>query len=65
MAILDYDEEHAILLDANFEEDWGDSLALVTIYESERKDAHHLEIRIIEDHPEDQLPFYLTSVICS
>ncbi len=65
LAILDYDEEHAILLDANFEEDWGDSLALVTIYESERKDAHHLEIRIIEDHPEDQLPFYLTSVICS
>lgn len=65
MAILDYDEEHGILLDANFEEDWGDCLTLTTICAKEKVEKHHLEIRIIETHLDDKLPFYLTSMICS
>jgi len=64
VAVIDGEEE-IIRLDANFEEDWGDNLALVTVLEEEKPEVHTVEIRIVEAHEEDVLPFYLVSVISS
>ena len=63
--ILDGDEEHPLILDANFEETWGDKLVLDTVMDHGQAGAHRVEIRICETHPEDKLPFYLVSVIGS
>lgn len=64
-AILDGDEANAVILDANFDLDWGDNLALVTIlYHGEDKE-HDLVIRIEETHEDDAVEFYLVSVIAS
>jgi len=65
IAILDGDEKNAIILDANFQEDWGDSLHIDTVLEHEEEKMHTLEIRIEETHEGDKVPFYLTSVISS
>lgn len=63
IAILDGDEENATILDANFEETWGDCLFLQSIAHHIEKKKHHIEIRIIETHEDDRVPFYLVSVI--
>ncbi|MGN0403147.1 MAG: mannose-6-phosphate isomerase, class I [Acetatifactor sp.] len=63
--ILDEDTEHPIILDANFEETWGDKLVLDTVLEHGEEKEHTVEIRLTETHPEDKLPFYLVSVIAS
>mgnify|MGYP002715341298 CR=1 FL=1 len=63
--VLDGKEAEAIVLDGNFKEDWGDCLFLETIlYHGENK-KHTVDIRIIETHENDQVPFYLASVIAS
>ena len=31
LAIVDGDEEHAVILDANFDQDWGDCLSVVPV----------------------------------
>ncbi len=61
--IVDGDEEDAQTLDANFDETWGDCLYLQTIYNKEKKESHEITIRIIENHNDDQGPFYLVSII--
>lgn len=61
--ILDGDEINPFRLDANFEETWGDKLALDTILEHGEYKKHTVEIRLTETHAEDKLPFYLVSVI--
>lgn len=63
--ILDGDREHPVVLDANFEEDWGDCLYLETVAEHIKNRIHKVEIEIIETHEEDAVPFYLVSVIGS
>lgn len=63
--ILDGDEGRPFRLDANFEETWGDKLALDTILEHGEDRKHTVEIRLTETHEEDRLPFYLVSVIAS
>lgn len=63
--IVDGDREHAVILDANFDEDWGDCLYLETIAEHIRNRIHQVEIEIIESHENDAVPFYLVSVIGS
>lgn len=63
--ILDGDEAHPFPLDANFDETWGDKLALETILEHGEAKVHKVEIRLTETHAEDRLPFYLVSVIAS
>lgn len=65
IAVVDGDEEHAITLDGNFEEDWGDCLFLQTLTEHTEKRIHKVEIRITETHEDDVVPFYLVSVIGS
>ena len=64
-AVVDGDTEHAVRLDANFDETWGDKLELQTILEHGERKVHQVKIRLVETHEEDAVPFYLVSVICS
>lgn len=63
IAVLDGEEEHAVVLDGNFKETWGDKLYLETLMHHGKEGKHRLEIRIVEAHDNDQTPFYLASVI--
>lgn len=64
-AIVDEDAEHAVILDGNFEETWGDCLYIETIAEHIPYGKHKIEIEIITTHEDDKVPFYLVSVIGS
>lgn len=61
--ILDGDETNIILLDANFEEDWGDCLYLEPVLHHGEKKVHTVEIEIFPDDNEEVTPFYLMSLI--
>lgn len=63
--IIDGDETHPHILDANFDETWGDKLVLDTVLAHGEAKEHTVEIRLRETHAEDKLPFYLVSVIAS
>ena len=63
--VIDGDEENVVILDANFDETWGDKLELTDVYMSEEKKTRKVRIEIIEDHPDDKGEFYLASVIVS
>lgn len=65
IAVVDGDEKNAVILDANFEETWGDSLSIETIAHHIGNSTHTVEIRLTETHADDVVPFYLTSVIVS
>ncbi len=60
-AVVDGDTEHAVFLDGNFDEDWGDCLALQTVYESGERTSHTLTITV-KDMAQAR-PFYLVSII--
>ena len=63
--VLDGDVENAVILDGNFEEDWGDCLWLEPILHHGEKKIHTVEITILEDEEKkkEKTPFYLLSVI--
>lgn len=63
--IVDGDTSHAMRLDANFDETWGDKLELDTVLAHGTNGVHQVEIRLIETHEDDAVPFYLVSVIGS
>lgn len=63
IAVVDGDEEKAIVLDANFEEDWGDCLYIDTLAHHISPGVHRVEIRLTQTHADDAVPFYLVSVI--
>ena len=63
-AVIDGDEAHAIVLDGNFTETWGDCLYLEPLLHHEKKARHTLEITIT-DAEEIVRPFYLVSLIVS
>ena len=63
--VVDEREEEAVILDGNFEEDWGDCLYIDTITKHMKREKHKVEIEIIEEHENDAVPFYLVSVIGS
>ncbi|MCD7726466.1 MAG: SGNH/GDSL hydrolase family protein [Clostridiales bacterium] len=63
VAVVDGEEEQAVTLDANFEEDWGDCLFISTIAHHIQNGTHQVEIRLIQTHEDDAAPFYLASVI--
>ncbi len=65
IAQITVDGRHAMLLDGNFTEDWGDCLYLDTVCEGLEKGEHTVQIRIVESHDNDVVPFYLVSVIGS
>ncbi len=60
--VIDDDREHKILLDGNFEEDWGDCLYLQPVMIHGESRVHTLEIRIVKAEDEN-IPFYLNGVI--
>ena len=63
--VIDGKEEEAMLLDGNFEEDWGDCLYIDTVMRHGELKEHQVEITIVEAHDNDVVPFYLVSVIGS
>ena len=63
--VVDGDIENGIILDGNFDQEWGDYLALEDIYISKTNALHRVRIEIVESHPEDKSGFYLASVIVS
>lgn len=63
--VIDGRENEAMLLDANFQEDWGDSLHIDTIMRHGERKEHLVEISAVEAHENDVVPFYLVSVIGS
>lgn len=65
VAVIDGKEENAVILDANFNEDWGDCLYLQTLAKDLTLDEHKIEIRILETHSNDESDFYLVSLIAS
>ena len=62
---VDGDKENAVILDANFDEDWGDCLYLQTVLEHGEDRKHNIKVEITETHPDDAECFYLVSVICA
>lgn len=61
--VLDGKKENAVLLDANFEEDWGDCLYLEPVLHHGEKKKHTVEIEILPDDNGEATPFYLMSLI--
>jgi lysophospholipase L1-like esterase len=64
-AILDGDEAHAVELDANFDETWGDCLFITTVAQGLHGGKHRLEVRIAKSQLHLASEFYLVSVIVS
>ncbi len=64
-AVIDDDEAHPVMLDANFEEDWGDCLYIETVARHLPYGEHRVKITVTETHEDDRVPFYLVSVIAS
>lgn len=61
--IFDGDREHVILLDGNFDKEWGDCLYLESILHHGIRMKHTVEIVIPKEEPEDGTPFYLMALI--
>lgn len=65
VAVVDGEEASAVTLDANFDETWGDCLYISTVAHHIEAGRHKVEIRLVETHENDAVPFYLVSVIAS
>ena len=63
-AVIDGDEAHAVILDGNFTEDWGDCLYLEPLLHHAEKKVHKIEITVT-DAKDILRPFYLVSLIVS
>lgn len=63
-AVIDGDEEHPVILDGNFTEDWGDCLYLEPLLHHAEKKVHRIEITVT-DAKDIVRPFYLVSLIVS
>ena len=61
--VLDGDKEKSILLDGNFDEDWGDCLYLEKVLHHGEKKIHTVDITILPEEVTDTTPFYLMSLI--
>ena len=61
--VMDGDTAHPILLDGNFDEDWGDSLALTPVLHHAPRARHTVTITALPSAAPDPTPFYLLSLI--
>ena len=61
--ILDGDEANAVLLDGNFDEDWGDCLYLQPVLHHGEAGEHTVKLEILPEENKDVTPFYLMSLI--
>ena len=62
-AVLDGNMEHPVLLDGNFDEDWGDCLYIQPVLHHGEKKNHTLELTVLDDECAGTTPFYLMSII--
>lgn len=62
-AVVDGDEAHPVILDANFDQDWGDCLFLQLLAEDLPDGEHTVTVRLKETHEHDTADFYLVSLI--
>lgn len=60
---LDGEKDAPIILDANFEEDWGDCLYLQPILHHGTYKKHKIEVEIEDTQTKGKMPFYLMSLI--
>lgn len=60
--VLDGDEAHPILLDGNFDENWGDCQALTPVLHHGQPGRHTVEITVLPAAA-DLTPFYLMALI--
>lgn len=63
-AVIDGDEAHAVILDGNFTEDWGDCLYLEPLLHHAEKKVHRIEITVT-DAKDIVRPLYLVALIVS
>ena len=61
--IVDGDEAGAVLLDGEFDENWGDLLAMTTVFEAEEPGEHRVRIEVCKTHEKDVSGFYLVSIV--
>jgi len=61
--VLDGDTEHPVLLDGNFDEDWGDCLYLQSILHHGEPKPHTVELTILPTDASTPTEFYLLSLI--
>lgn len=59
------DGKEVIVLNGEFDETWGDLIALTTIFENEKKEKHHVRLELTNVHENDILPFYLVALLVS
>lgn len=64
-AVVDGDVQNAVVLDANFEETWGDCLFMQNLLVHGENRKHTVEIMLTETHENDESEFYLISLIVS
>lgn len=62
---IDGEQTERVVLDANFEEDWGDCLYIETVSKGLPDGLHQVDIEITEASEADRASFYLVSVIGS
>ena len=62
LLVLDGEEEHPVLLNGEFEEDWGDCLSLAPVLHHGARKKHKVKITVLEGEP-GALPFYLISLV--
>lgn len=63
--VLDGDCSHPMILDGNFDEDWGDCLYLQPIMHHGNRQKHRIDIEIIKADDGLETEFYLMSLIYS
>ena len=63
--VLDGDCSHPMILDGNFDEDWGDCLYLQPILHHGNRQKHRIDIEIIKADDGLETEFYLMSLIYS
>lgn len=61
--VLDGKDEESLILDGNFEEDWGDCLYLEPILHHGEAKKHTVRIEILSEETEKMTPFYLMAFI--
>lgn len=64
-AVVDGDKANVIVLDANFEETWGDCLFIQNLLVHGENRKHTVEITLTQTHENEASPFYLISLIVS
>lgn len=57
------DLKESVVLDGNFDEDWGDCLYITTAAEHLERKMRTITVELVETHDDDVVPFYLVSVI--